>query len=98
MDKSEGEIQKEIIDYLRLRGALVFRMNSGSAKYNVKLAPNGTPDILAIMINKTLWIEVKTATGESNKNQKNMHTVLKTMGQHVIVARCLNDVIKVIGE
>ncbi len=94
MDRSEGEIQKEIIDHLKLRGGLVFRMNSGSTKNNVKLAPKGTPDLLAIMINKVLWIEVKTATGKPNKDQINMHIVLKTMGQKVIIARSLDDVIE----
>jgi Holliday junction resolvase len=92
----EGIIQKDIIAFLRLNGALVLRLNSGMAKNNVKLCPNGTPDILAIMMNKILWIEVKTKNGKLNADQIKMHAVLKAMGQTVIVARSIEDVMEAI--
>jgi len=94
----EGIIQKEIIERLRLKGALVLRLNSGRAKNNVKLCPNGTPDLLVIMLNKLFWVEVKTKTGELNKDQKKMHLVLKAMGQTVIVARSVDDVMGALNE
>ncbi len=88
----EAEIQKTIVDFLKAKDYLVFRMNSGYIRKNVKLSPPGTPDLLVIMGDgKVLWIEVKTKTGGCNKNQINMISKLKGMGQEVIVARCIDD-------
>ena len=69
---TESQIQKQIIDYLRTIGAIVFRMNSGSTRHNVKLAPPGTPDILAVLRTQTIWIEVKTETGVLRDSQRFM--------------------------
>ncbi len=89
----ESEIQKTIVDYLKAKGYLVFRMNSGYIRKNVKLSPPGTPDLLVIMGNgKVLWIEVKTKTGVCNENQNKMIVKLRCMGQKVIIARCIDDV------
>jgi len=93
---TESQIQKQIMDYLKSLGALVFRMNSGNAKYNVKLAPSGTPDLLAVLRTQTVWIEVKTETGTLRDSQRFMIKELEGRGQKVIVARCLDDVIEVI--
>lgn len=92
----EGIIQKEIIDYCKALGGKVFRMNSGQVRYNVKLSPTGTPDLLAILPNKTLWIEVKKKTGIVSDKQKQMHSELIGLGQCVIVARSVDDVMKVV--
>jgi hypothetical protein len=91
---TEGEIQKQIIDYCTLKGALVFRMNSGSRNYNNKQAPKGTPDLFVVLNQKGLWVEVKTLTGKVSEAQLNMHDRLIKLGQRVIIARCLDDVIK----
>ena len=89
----EGIIQKSIVDYCTLKGALVFRMNSGKAKYNIKLSPTGTPDLLVVYSSRCLWVEVKTATGKVSDIQKEMHDRLNKMGQRVIVARSIDDII-----
>jgi Holliday junction resolvase len=89
----ESEIQKDIIDYLKNAGCLVFRMNAGMAKYNVKLAPNGTPDLLAITKKGTLlWLEVKTETGKLNDNQIRMHKLLQERLQVVETVRSVKDI------
>ena len=88
----EGIIQKSIVDYCTLKGALVFRMNSGQAKYNVKLAPKGTPDLYVVLNKKSVWIEVKTPTGKVSEPQQEMHDRLRGLGQYVLIARCLEDV------
>ena len=91
---SESEIQKSIIDYCTLKGALVFRMNAGSRNYNNKQAPKGTPDLFIVLNQKALWIEVKTEKGKVSEVQEEMHERLNNMGQRVIIARSLDDVIK----
>ena len=91
---TESQIQKQIIDYLKSLGALVFRMNSGNAKHNVKLAPSGTPDLLVVLRTQTVWIEVKTETGTLRDSQRFMIKELEARGQRVIIARCLDDVIE----
>ena len=89
----EAEIQKSIVDFLKAKGYLVFRMNSGYIRKNVKLSPPGTPDLLVIMRDgKVLWIEVKTETGVCNENQNKMIVKLRSMGQKIIIARCIDDV------
>ena len=98
MDKSEGTIQKEIIDLLKLRGSLVFRMNAGSAKYNVKLAPRGTPDLLAVLPGTAIWLEVKTPKGKVSEDQFNMINDLRDRGELVYVVRSVEDVIRILGE
>lgn len=95
---NESTIQKQITDYLKLRGALVFRMNAGSIKRNVKLAPDGTPDILAILPWKTIWIEVKAGKSKLRKSQELMIKELEMRGQIVIIARSIDDVIGALDE
>jgi hypothetical protein len=94
---TESLIQTEIIAFLKVRNCLVFRMNSGMAKYNLKLAPNGTPDILTITPKgRLLWLEVKTETGILNTNQEIMHDLLRQRNQEVFVVRSVNDVKEII--
>ena len=92
-DLSESEIQKQIIDHCTNMGALVFRMNAGSRQYNNKQAPKGTPDLFVVLNGKCLWIEVKTEKGKVSDIQQEMHTRLINMGQRVIVARSIDDII-----
>ena len=89
---TESQIQKQIIDYLKLSGYLVFRMNSGKARNNIRLCPPGTPDLLAINGRKNIWIEVKTKNGKLNVDQIYMHGELARLREKVIVARNLDDV------
>ena len=95
---TETEIQKEIIEYLKTIGAIVFRMNSGRAKNNVKLCPPGTPDLMAVLKTGIIWIEVKTETGTLRDTQVKMHKKLTDLNQNVIIARRLDDVVKIIVD
>lgn len=92
---TEGEIQKQIIDYLKLQNAIVVRHNSGRARNNIKLSPVGFPDLQAILADgRIVFIEVKTPTGELRASQQIMIDILKKRGQTVIVARSLDDLRK----
>lgn len=89
----ESDIQKEVIDYLKAAGWLVFRMNAGRARMNMHLCPAGTPDLLAVSPRGFyLWIEVKTKKGEISLAQAAMHETLLSRRCLVTVVRCVEDI------
>lgn len=90
--RTETDIQREIIEVLRRRGALVFRMNAGRGRNNQRLAPPGTPDLLVIEPHRLWWCEVKTPTGQLSVDQKEMHEALERFGQEVVVARGADEI------
>jgi len=91
----EGAIQKKIVEYFKLLGYIVFRMNAGKGRYNQQLAPKGTPDLFVVgSMGRTFWIEVKTPSGALSDSQKKMHAKLRNMGQDVFVVDSLHKVVK----
>jgi len=88
----ELEIQRDIIDFLKVRGAKVYRMNSGKGRYNQKLpgAP-GTPDLFVVERKRCYWVEVKGPEGKLNPEQEREHKELRALGQKVVVARSVDD-------
>lgn len=95
----EADIQRDIVDYLKLAGYVVFRMNAGRAKKNVTGAPAGTPDILAISPRgRHLWVEVKTEEGTVSQTQQAVIDELIRRGDSVIVARSVGDLENVIAK
>lgn len=90
---SEAEIQKQIIDYLKLSGCMVFRLNSGRARSNIRLCPPGTPDLLAVNRQGIIWwIEVKKPGGVLRPDQEKILCDLSERGQKTVVAYSLADV------
>ena len=89
---TEIPIQKQIIDYLKLMGFIVFRLNAGKGRYNQYLCPNGTPDLMAIKKHHHVWIEVKAGKNEPTPEQEEMHKKLRAAGQIVITVRSLDEV------
>jgi len=91
----EGRIQSEIVAWCKANGALVFRMNAGYIRGNVRLAPDGTPDLLTVWPDgSVLWAEVKVPGKGPSDVQAAMHRELRMCGQRVIVARSLEDVMR----
>lgn len=93
----EGRIKKEIIEYLRLLGWLIFRLNSGQVRHNILMCPAGTPDLFCVGPHRRLWIEVKTLEGVIREDQSAMHTQLENYGEEVLIARSVEEVIAVCG-
>jgi Holliday junction resolvase len=89
---TEAEIQKQIIEYLETSGCLVFRMNAGRGRNNQRLAPAGTPDLLAVSRKGQVWIEVKRPGEEPTTEQIAMHYLLMARNQKVIVATTIEEV------
>ena len=82
---TESQIQKQAIELLKLSGYLVFRLNSGRARNNIRLCPPGTPDLLAVKQGRVLWIEMKKPGGALSESQVGMITTLMNHGQEVAV-------------
>lgn len=96
---TETAIQKEIMDYLRARGCLVYRMNAGIIKLGrrtIHLAPAGTPDLLVLnRYGNTTWIEVKTPDGKLSRDQRAMQAELESRNQDVITVRSVEEVMEI---
>jgi hypothetical protein len=93
----ETEIQKAILDYLRLKGRFFWRNNSGAFKterggfYRVGTA--GAPDIIGCVDGKFMGIEVKTAKGKLSADQQEFARGLRMAGGAFHLVRSLDDVI-----
>jgi hypothetical protein len=108
MKPTEQEIQKTIIDYLRLKGYYVQRMNSGKMSYMYKgkqsfmsLADAGTPDLLAFKRYQyqatggveMYFIEVKRPGKKPTTLQLAKMSELQEYGAACLVATSVNDLI-----
>lgn len=95
---SEAQIQKQIVEYLQAHDAMVFRMNAGKVRARngfVQQAPPGTPDLLVVdRWGQAIWIEVKAPGGKLNPAQVAMHEQLERRGSVVVVATCVEDLVK----
>ena len=86
----EAAIERDIVQYLSLRGFLVLRTH-GPRNRPVE---EGIPDLVCVppMGGKMLWVEVKAKGGRVSPAQADMHACLTERGQRVIVARSVADV------
>jgi len=97
MEKSENVIQKEILDYLKLRGIPATRHQCGRVRVGrhwLNLGEDGWPDITVIPSNgQYLGIEVKKLGEKLSPTQIKRKAEIEGAGGQVIVATCLEDVI-----
>ncbi len=71
---SESDILRQVIDALRAAGAFAVRVQAGKVQVRrgwMQLAPIGTPDIYVLVPphGLSLWLEIKSATGEERESQ-----------------------------
>lgn len=93
LPQSETTIKRQIMEYLELKGCLVFRLPAGIKSKKIRGCPLGSPDLMAITkTGAAIFIEVKTDKGKLSEVQKKMHEELENRMCQVIVARCLEDV------
>lgn len=94
----EGPIKKQIMDYLRLLGYKVHRMNSGGKKVPggyIHLCKSGTPDLLVFGKHKfILWIECKRPGEKPTEGQESEMFLYRAMGHETLVADNLDTVIE----
>ena len=94
---TESELQKQAIDLLKLSGFIVFRLNSGKARNNIRLCPVGTPDLLAVRNGRVIWIEMKKTGGKTSLVQDEMIRDLRRHGQEVHIVDNIDILNKIIG-
>ena len=92
------ELQKDIINYLKLRGYPATRHQSGrvrTGKYWINLGEAGWPDIITVIPSsgKFLGIECKKVGEKLRDTQLERKAEIETAKAFVIVATCLEDVI-----
>lgn len=92
IENNETTIQRQIVEYLELKGMIVIRLPAGISSYKIKSCPVGTPDLLVLGYKQAGFIEVKTPKGKLSKVQEEMHEKLRLRGFKVIIARSLEDV------
>lgn len=98
---SEKDIQKSILDYLRIRGYLCKRNNSGllfseykGRKRAIRVGEAGWPDIEGLTKEgRYFGIEVKSSVGKLEESQKAIGEQIRSMHGLWFVARSLDDVI-----
>ncbi len=82
----ETEIRGAIRDYLRYQGWFVFHHLQGLGCYP------GLSDLEAVKDGRTVYIEVKTATGKQRPDQVKFQKDIEEHGGTYILARSLDDV------
>ncbi len=94
----EANIQRAILDALGSIGAFAMRAQSGKVKVRggwMQLAPAGTPDIFVLVppTGHSLWLEVKTATGEERESQLTWAGQARRRGAGVQTVRTVQEAV-----
>ena len=84
-EATEKDLESSIIEYLRARGFYCQKVHSGAMfvkkgplTYKVKLADQGTPDILACIHGRFVGIEVKVSKEEQEEWERQWDKYLAT--------------------
>ena len=86
----EQQIQKQIMDFLKLKGFYAFKNHQGFG------SEPGVADIYAIKKGINFWIEVKKSKGgRQSEWQKYFQDTINYHEGHYILATCLDDVASV---
>lgn len=93
---SESEIQKLILQWLRLQGAWVVRVNGGAVKTEGRFIrftdTVGCPDILCCWFGRMVGIECKRKGGKASPDQLACIDAINRAGGLAFVASSLADV------
>lgn len=99
MAEEEGRIQYIAMKMLQISGAIVFRMNAGRTRNNVRMAPVGTPDLMAALSGgRVIWVEVKTPGNDPTEAQEKMHKLLRQKGHTVYVVHNTEEIEKMMDD
>lgn len=103
---SETDLVRSILRALELRGVWAWRMNSGTlpavgkrgVEYRVRLAPAGTPDILAVVGGRLIGLEVKTTKARQRPSQSAWQAKAEQHGAGYRVVRSAREALEFIRE
>lgn len=91
----ETKLQREILDYLLLRGVFAWRNNAGFLRVGkrlIEMAPAGSPDIIGVLPGgKFIGVEVKCPGEEARPNQVQFHERLRSYGAAVAVVHSVTE-------
>lgn len=93
IEKTETEIQAEIVKALIAHGWEVLRLNAGR-KGGIRLHPSGTPDLLAMRNGNSVFIEVKKPGEEPTDIQKARHKEINANGFPVYVFHSVEELME----
>src|ERR1700721_165734 len=97
----ESDVQRQILDYLTLRGIFHYRNNSGafvdSQKHFYRFGALGSPDIICVINGQYVGIEVKAPKGKQSEHQKEFQKQLEAAGGRYLLVYSLDDVISLIS-
>jgi hypothetical protein len=92
----ESYVQRQILDYLALKGIFHYRNNSGAFKRDdghfYRFGALGSPDIICVIKGQYVGIEVKAPKGKQSEHQKEFQKNLESAGGKYILAYSLDDV------
>jgi hypothetical protein len=95
----EKEIQSAIVEYLKLKRIFHYRNNTGAFvdknNHMYRFGALGSPDVVAVKDGRYIAIEVKTAKGIQSDAQLNFQRELERAGGQYILARSLDEIIKI---
>jgi len=94
----ESEVQRAILDYLKIKRVFYYRQNTGGivaeSGHFVRYGTPGSPDIICVIKGQYVGIEVKAPKGKQNPNQIQFQQDLERAGGRYVLAYSLDDIIK----
>ncbi|MDD5353297.1 MAG: hypothetical protein PHS93_09075 [Candidatus Omnitrophica bacterium] len=97
----EQELQKEIIDYLRLNGWFVIKNNLGGIPTKrglVKNQSSGLADLTCLKDGIVIMCEIKTPDGRQSQNQKEFQQEWEEYGGIYFLVHSLDEAIDFFKE
>lgn len=83
----------------RLPGVWAMRVHSGSARGGKqRLAPVGTPDLLAVIRGVAVFLECKAPKKNASPGQIEQHRRIRLAGADVVVVRSVHEALGVVRE
>ena len=93
-EKSEYDIQCEIINYCRLNKILCFAVPNEATRNNSKYIKSGVlsgVSDLILVIDKVSFVEVKNRSGKQSEKQKEFQNKVELLGFKYYLVRSLED-------
>lgn len=94
----ETAVQKQIKDYLGIRGWFVSNIRERYSKSGGQFSDPGIPDLICIKRGRVVMLEVKrprSSYSKPNDNQKAWHAEWQRQGGEVYVVRSVEDAMEV---
>ncbi len=99
----EKIVLTQVLQYLRLKKYLCYRMNTGAALFDspssngkrrfVRFGEKGMADVLAFTKGgSVIWIECKGTYGKQSEHQKSFQKEVESFGHIYVLSRGLNDI------